>query len=99
MDEEIKNTEEQENNLKLDEVKAKAEEKFTKFQSDMMILGLRISARTINSMIVEFKQSPGKKSTNDYKRLIKKIEEFCGRALTVDEKSNDELATEETVQN
>ena len=99
MDEEMKKTEEQEENLKLDEVKAKAEEKFSKFQSDMMILGLRISARTVNSMIVEFKQSPGKKSANDYKRLIKKIEEFCSRALTVDEKPNDELTTEETVQN
>lgn len=99
MDEEIKNIEEKEDDLKLDEVKAKAEEKFSKFQSDMMILGRRISARTINSMIVEFKQSSGKKSANDYKRLIKKIEEFCNRALTVDEKPNDEFTTEETVQN
>ena len=98
MDEEMKKTEEQEENLKLDEVKAKAEEKFSKFQSDMMILGVRISARTINSMIVEFKQTPGKKSANDYKRLIKKIEDFCNRSLTKD-KPNDESSTEETVQN
>ena len=98
MDEEIKNTEEQEDNLKFDEVKAKAEEKFSKFQSDMMILGVRIGSRTINNMIAEFKQIPGKKSTNDYKRLIKKIEDFCNRSLAKDE-LNEESTTEETVQN
>lgn len=98
MDEEIKNTEEQEDNLKFDEVKAKAEEKFSKFQSDMMILGVRIASRTINNMIAEFKQSTGKKSTNDYKRLIKKIEDFCNRSLAKDEPS-DESSVSETVQN
>ena len=99
MDEEIKNTEEQEENLKLDEVKARAEEKFSKFQSDMMILGVRICSRTVNNMIAEFKRSSGKKSTNDYKRLIKKIEEFCNRSLTVDDNHQDEPVTEETEQN
>lgn len=98
MDEEIKNTEEQENDLKFEEVKAKAEEKFSKFQSDMMILGVRIASRTINNMITEFKQTPGKKSANDYKRLIKKIEEFCTRSLSKDEPS-EESSDEETVQN
>jgi hypothetical protein len=49
-------------------------------------------------MIVEFKQSPGKKSTNDYKSLIKKIEDFCNRTLTKDE-FNDDHSTDETVQN
>lgn len=98
MDEEIKNTEEQENDLKFEEVKAKAEEKFSKFQSDMMILGVRIASRTINNMITEFKQTTGKKSTNDYKRLIKKIEEFCTRSLSKDEPS-EESSDEETVQN
>jgi hypothetical protein len=98
MDEEIKNTEEQEDNLKFDEVKAKAEEKFSKFQSDMMILGVRIGSRTINNMIAEFKQTPGKKSTNDYKRLIKKIEDFCNRSLAKDE-FDEKSSTEETTQN
>lgn len=98
MDEEIKNTEEQESDLKFDELKAKTEEKFSKFQSDMMILGVRIGSRTINNMIVEFKKSPGKKSTNDYKRLVKKIEEFCNRSLAKDEPS-EESSTVETVQN
>ena len=98
MDEEIKNTEEQEDNLKFKEVKTKAEEKFSKFQSDMMILGVRIGSRTINNMIAEFKRTPGKKSTNDYKRLIKKIEDFCNRSLAKDE-PNGESFVEETVQN
>lgn len=98
MDEEIKNIEEQESDLKFDELKAKTEEKFSKFQSDMMILGVRIGSRTINNMIVEFKKSPGKKSTNDYKRLIKKIEDFCNRSLAKDEPSEESFAAE-TVQN
>ena len=98
MDEEIKTVEEQDDNLKFDAVKAKAEEKFSKFQSEMMIIGVRIASRSINNMIVEFKQTPGKKSANDYKRLIKKIEEFCTRSLTKDEPS-EESSTEETAQN
>ncbi len=98
MDEEIKNIEEQEDDLKFDEVKAKAEEKFSKFQSDMMILGVRIASRTINNMIAEFKQSTGKKSTNDYKRLVKKIEDFCNRSLAKDEPI-DKHSVVETVQN
>lgn len=98
MDEEIKNIEEQEDDLKFDEVKAKVEEKFSKFQSDMMILGVRIASRTINNMIAEFKQSTGKKSTNDYKRLVKKIEDFCNRSLAKDE-PNDKHSVVETVQN
>ena len=92
MGDEIKNTEEQESDLKFEELKAKTEEKFSKFQSDMMILGVRIASRTINNMIVEFKKSPGKKSTNDYKRLVKKIEDFCNRSLAKDE-PNDESST------
>ena len=98
MGDEIKNTEEQESNLKFDELIVKTEEKFSKFQSDMMILGVRIGSRTINNMIVEFKKSPGKKSTNDYKRLVKKIEEFCNRSLAKNEPS-EEFSTVQTVQN
>lgn len=98
MGEEMKNIVEQEEDLKLDEVKAKAEEKFSKFQSDMMILGVRIASKSINNMIAEFKKTPGKKSANDYKRLIKKIEDFCNRSLSKDE-PNDEASTEETAQN
>lgn len=98
MDEENKNIDEQEDDLKFNEIKAKAEEKFSKFQSDMMILGVRIASRTINNMIVEFRQSPGKKSTNDYKRLVKKIETFCNRSLAKDE-SNDKSSVNTTVQN
>ena len=98
MDEKIKNTEEQEDNLNLDEAKTKVEEKFSKFQSDMMILGVRIGSRTINNMIAEFKRTPGKKSTNDYKRLIKKIEDFCNRSLAKDE-TNDESSNVQTTQN
>ena len=98
MGEEMKNIVEQEEDLKFDEVKAKAEEKFSKFQSDMMILGVRIASKSINNMIAEFKQTLGKKSANDYKRLIKKIEDFCNRSLSKDE-PNDEASTEETAQN
>ena len=98
MGEEMKNIVEQEEDLKIDEVKAKAEEKFSKFQSDMMILGVRIASKSINNMIAEFKKTPGKKSANDYKRLIKKVEDFCNRSLSKDE-PNDETSTEETTQN
>lgn len=98
MDEEIKNMKDQKDNPNFEEAKHKAEEKLLKFQNDMMVLGVRIGSRYINNVISEFKKSPGKKSTNDYKRLIKKIEDFCNRSLTKDELS-EESSTEETIQN
>lgn len=98
MVEEIKNATSQDEDSKFNEVKARAEERFSKFQSETMILGVRIASHSINKMIVEFKQSPGKKTANDYKRLVKKIEEFCVRSLKKDETENDN-SNDETAQN
>ena len=69
------------------------------FQSFALILLTKLNVNLLsNSMIVEFTQSHGKKSANDYKRLIKKIEDFCNRSLAKDE-TNDESSTVETTQN
>lgn len=104
MNEEIKIVDEQKEPLKTEELKNAMEEKFAKFQSENMILGFRVAARHILGMIVEFENSPGKKSNNDYKRLVKKIKEFCSRGLSTDNKSEEnnesvENSESKTVQN
>lgn len=104
MSEEIKTMEEQNETLNTEELKSAMEEKFAKFQSENMILGFRVAARYILGVIVEFENSSGKKSNNDYKRLVKKIKDFCNRGLITDDKSeeNDEStenSESETIQN
>ena len=82
----------------IQELKGAMEEKFAKFQNENMILGFRVAIRRILSMIIEFENSPEKKSNNDYKRLVKKIKEFCNRGLSMEDKTKEE-SVEETVQN
>ena len=104
MNEENKIVEEQESEKNLSELKKTMEEKFAKAQSQNMILGFRVASREVLRMIVEFENSPGKKSNNDYKRIVKKIKEFCNRSLSPDNRndensSSEENTTIETVQN
>ena len=63
-----------------------------------MILGFRVAVRHILGVIIEFENSSGKKSNNDYKRLVKKIKDFCNRGLTTNNKSEEDSESE-TAQN
>lgn len=96
MNEEINMVEEPKETPDMEELRSVIEERFAKSQSDNMILGFRVAARHILGMIVEFENSPGKKSNNDHKRLIKKIKEFCNHGLSTENKSEE---NDETIQN
>ena len=94
--------EKNENPLDNDELKSAIEEQLRKIQSQNLALGFRVCCQTVLDKITAFEHSPGKKTNNDHKRLIKDIKEFVEKGLSrkMNEKGKIEVpTTEETVQN
>ena len=84
-----------------DELKEAIEVQLSKIRSQSMILGFRVSCQTILDKITAFERTPGNKSNNDHKRLIKDIKKFCeiGLARKMNENGEIEIPESETVQN
>ena len=76
-------------------LKATAEEQFEKIRNQAMILGFRVACATVMDRIEEFERSPGKKSNNDHKRLIKNIKQFAEQGLARKMNENGEIVTSE----
>jgi hypothetical protein len=97
MDEEIKTTEEKMEN---DELKGAIEEQLSKIRRQSMLLGFQVAAKSVLDKITVFEKTPGTKSNNDHKRLIKDIKKFCevGMSRKVNTDGETELV-EETAQN
>ena len=97
--------EEQENPVMNDEeLKGAIEERLSKIRTQSMILGFRVACQTIRDKIVAFERTPGSKSNNDHKRLIKDIKQFVEQGLARKMNENGEIEipedpVTETVQN
>ena len=61
-----------------------------KVRMSALLNGSKAICGVVLQYITEFQKQPGKKSANDYKRLIKKISNFCAVSLnkTVDDDGN-----------
>jgi len=81
---------EQNDNLVTDELKEAMNEQFTKIQNQAMVLGIRVASKLVLDKIAVAMSKPGKRSLNDYKRLIKEIEDFCRVAMTQKSKEVEE---------
>ena len=79
-----------------DELKNAIEEQLSKIRSQSMILGFRVACQTVLDKISAFERTPGTKSNNDHKRLIKEIKKFVETGLSRHMNENGEI--EETVQ-
>ena len=103
MSEEIKTTEELENpKMPDDEFKEAVEEQLSKIRRQSMLLGFQVAAKTVLDKITVFERTPGSKSNNDHKRLIKDLKKFCEQGLsrTVNADGETEPVEEtETIQN
>ena len=77
-----------------------------KIQRQNMLIGFQTACRVVLDKVIATESKPGKRTMNDYKRLIKELRKFCetglsrrinadGEAEVVEEKSTDE----ETIQN
>lgn len=99
--EENKTIENQEGTLNNDELKGAIEETLSKIRRQSMILGFRVSCQSILDKINAFERSPGSKSNNDHKRLIKEIKKFVEQGLARQMKENGEIEVpeSETAQN
>lgn len=98
--------EKNENPMDNDELKSAIQEQLRKIQSQNLALGFRVCCQTVLDKITAFEHSPGKKTNNDHKRLIKDIKEFVEKGLSrkMNEKGEIEVPTTEeteaeTVQN
>jgi hypothetical protein len=97
-------TDPQKESVTNDELKEKIEDTLSKIRRQSMLLGCQVICQTIKDKIYAFESSHGKKSANDYKRLIKDIKKFCETGLsrkvnTDGETEPVETTAAETVQN
>ena len=102
MDEEIKTIEEEQEKpiMADDALKDAIEDTLSKIRRQSMILGFRVGCQTVLDKITAFERSPGTKSNNDHKRLIKDIKKFVEQGLARQMNENGEVEVpEETAQN
>lgn len=81
-----------------DKLKAKVEDVVEKLRTQNMLLGARAMTVTIANMIDTEMNKPGKRTMADMKRIVKKVREFCQKAIDhpVEEPK---FGEEETAQN
>ena len=107
MEDEMKTIENQENDKPIlddDALRGAIEEQLSKIRRQSMILGFRVACQSTLDKIANFERTPGSKSNNDHKRLIKDIKKFCeqGLARQMNEDGEIEIPEEaktDTVQN
>ena len=85
-----------------DAIKQAIEEQLTKIRRQNLLIGAQAACRVILDKIAATQSKPSKITMNDYKRLVKDIENFCRTGIS--RKVNAEGETEpvnddETVQN
>lgn len=78
-----------------DELKEAVEEQLSKIRNQSMVVGFRVACQTVLDKISAFERSPGTKSNNDHKRLIKEIKKFVETALS-DKISDNEVSENST---
>lgn len=89
-----------------DPLKEAIEDQLKKIRRQNMLIGFQTACRVALEKIIVAERKPGKRTMNDYKRLIKDLKQFCetGLSRTVNtdgetEPVKEESSTEETVQN
>lgn len=73
-----------------DALKEAIKTQMEKVRMAALLNGSKAICGVVLQYITEFQKQPGKKSANDYKRLIKKISNFCAVSLNkaVDDNGN-----------
>ena len=65
-----------------DELKLAIENQLKKIRRQSMLIGAQTSCSVILEKIMVVMSKPGKRTMNDYKRLIKDIEQFCKTGIS-----------------
>ena len=89
-----------------DPLKEAINEQLKKIQRQNLLLGAQTICHTVLEKILKAENQPGKRTMNDYRRLIKDLKKFCetglSRKVNADgetEPIEEESTTEETIQN
>ena len=75
-----------------DELKKVIEDQFSRIRRQAMLLGMQVALHTVLDKITVAMKQPGKRSLNDYRRLVKDLEQFCVTGLS--RKVNEDGETE-----
>ena len=81
MDENINVVNENEDNIQDNELKEKLSDAVEKLRTQAMLLGARAMTVTIANMIDGDMNKPGKRTMADMRRLVKKVRDFCQKAI------------------
>ena len=65
-----------------DELKAAIEAQLTKIRRQSILIGAQTACTVILEKIMVLLKKPGKISMNDYKRLVKEIQQFCETGIS-----------------
>ena len=79
--------------LTTDELKQAVNETLEKVRTQALLLGAQVICSVILQKIEAFQKQPGKRTMNDYKRLVKDIEQYCRTGVS--RKVNDDGTTSE----
>ena len=95
-----------EQSIEEDPLKEAINEQLKKIQRQNLLLGAQTICHTVLEKILKAEMQPGKRTMNDYRRLIKDLKKFCetgiSRKVNTDgetEPIEEESTTEETIQN
>lgn len=81
-----------------DELKEAIEAQLSKIRRQSMLLGSQVILKTVLDKIVVAMNKPGKRTLNDYRRLVKDLESFCKTGLSRKVNADGETeSVEETV--
>lgn len=64
-----------------DKIESKVKDVVEKLRTQSMLLGARAMTVTIANMIDAEMNKPGKRTMADMKRIVKKVREFCQKAI------------------
>ena len=76
------NPEIEEPTMNNDELKTAIEETMEQIRTQSMLLGAQAMCSVVQQKIAVAMSKPGKRSLNDYKRLVKEIIDFCETGLS-----------------
>ena len=105
-EEQVTSVETPDQNNEEDPLKEAINEQLKKIQRQNLLLGAQTICHTVLEKILKAENQPGKRTMNDYRRLIKDLKKFCetglSRKVNADgetEPIEEESTTEETIQN
>ena len=81
MDENINVVNENDDDTQDNELKEKLSDAVEKLRTQAMLLGARAMTVTIANMIDGDMNKPGKRTMADMRRLVKKVRDFCQKAI------------------